>query len=30
MGMSPEELAFGELRVNAQKITKQFITQGAK
>jgi heterodisulfide reductase subunit B len=30
MGMSPEELAFGELRVNAQKITKQFTTKGAK
>ena len=24
MGMTPEELAFGELRVNPQKITKQF------
>ncbi len=24
IGMSPEELAFGELRVNAQKITEQF------
>jgi heterodisulfide reductase subunit B len=30
MGMSPEELAFGELRVNAGKITKQFTAQGAK
>jgi heterodisulfide reductase subunit B len=28
MSMSPEELAFGELRVNAQK-TKQFTNQGA-
>jgi heterodisulfide reductase subunit B len=28
MGMTPEELAFGELRVSAQKITQQF-TQGA-
>ena len=24
MGLTPEELAFGELRVNPQKITKQF------
>ncbi len=30
MGMSPEELAFSDLRVNAQKITKQFASQGAK
>jgi heterodisulfide reductase subunit B len=29
MGLKPEELAFGELRVNAGKITKQFATQGA-
>jgi heterodisulfide reductase subunit B2 len=28
MGLTPEELAFGELRVNPQKITKQF-SQGA-
>ncbi len=28
MGMTPEELAFGDLRVNAQKITNQF-AQGA-
>ncbi len=27
MGMSPEELAFGELRVNPQKITAQFTTK---
>ncbi|MCL5877162.1 MAG: CoB--CoM heterodisulfide reductase iron-sulfur subunit B family protein [Candidatus Bathyarchaeota archaeon] len=30
MGMSPEELAFSELRVNAKKIVEQFATQGAK
>jgi heterodisulfide reductase subunit B len=28
MGMNPDELAFGDLRVNAQKITKQY-AQGA-
>jgi len=28
MGMTPEELAFNELRVNASKILKQ-VTEGA-
>jgi len=27
MGLSPEELAFGDLRVNAQKITEQFVSK---